>query len=180
MTKLIIAVLVAVMIGGCLVATASPQSDFLDKMGPVAQEIVPGYGLWPSVFLAQAALESGWGRSYLSQNANNYFGRKCLASPCVEVWTPEYRDGVRLMEPHMFQVYPTIRAAVHGYCQQFYRTWSNGTRIYNFDASSPESFVRSIWPTYATDPKYVGKVLDIIRRYDLTRYDKGVAGYGQR
>ena len=76
MKKLIIAVLVAVMFGGCLVATASPQSDFLDKMGPVAQEIVPGYGLWPSVFLAQAALESGWGRSYLAVAANNYFGRK--------------------------------------------------------------------------------------------------------
>ena len=162
------------------VAFASSQQEFIDRLAPVAQEIVPQYGLWPSVFLAQAALESGWGRSYLAQNANNYFGRKCLDSPCVEIWTPEYRDGVRLIEPHMFQVYPTIRTAIHGYCQQFYRTWSNGTRIYNFDASSPESFVRSIWPTYATDPKYVGKVLDIIRRYDLTRYDKGVAGYGQR
>ena len=83
MKKLIIAVLVAVMFAGCVVATAAPQ-DFIDRMGPVAQEIVPGYGLWPSVFLAQAALESGWGRSWLAVNANNYFGRKCLAEPCID------------------------------------------------------------------------------------------------
>jgi flagellum-specific peptidoglycan hydrolase FlgJ len=153
-------------------ALTSPQQDFLDRMAPIAQEIVPQYGLHPSAYLAQSALESDWGRSLLARQANNYFGRKCLESPCVEIWTPEYHDGVRSMEPHMFQVYPTIRAAVHGYCRQFFRTWSNGTQIYKFDAGSPESFVRSIWPTYASDPKYVGKVLDIIRRYDLEKYDR--------
>ena len=172
MRKIIIAVLVAVMVGGCLVATASPQSDFLDKMGPVAQEIVPQYGLWPSVFLAQAALESGWGTSLLSRQANNYFGRKCLESPCIEIWTPEYRDGVRLMEPHMFQVYPTVRAAIHGYCQQFFRKWKSGAPVYSFDASTQESFVRSIWPTYASDPKYVDKVLNIIEKWGLKSWDK--------
>ena len=89
MRKIVIAVLVALIIGGP-VATASP-TQFIDRMGPIAQEIVPGYGLWPSVFLAQAALESGWGTSLLSQQANNYFGRKCLELPCIEIKTPEYR-----------------------------------------------------------------------------------------
>ena len=128
MRKIIIAVLVAVIIGGP-VATASP-AQFIDRMGPIAQEIVSQYELFPSVFLAQAALESGWGTSLLSQQANNYFGRKCLESPCVEIWTPEYRDGVRMMEPHMFQVYPTARAAIHGYCQQFFRKWKSGTPVF--------------------------------------------------
>ena len=170
MRKIIIAVLVAVMIGGP-VATASP-TQFIDRMGPIAQEIVPQYGLFPSVFLAQAALESGWGTSLLSRQANNYFGRKCLESPCVEIWTPEYRDGVRLMEPHMFQVYPTVRAAIHGYCQQFFRKWKSGAPVYNFDASTPENFVQSIWPTYASDPKYVDKVLNIIEKWGLKSWDK--------
>ena len=171
MKKLIIAVLVAVMIGGCLVATASPQ-DFIDRMGPVAQEIVPGYGLWPSVFLAQAALESGWGRSWLAQNANNYFGRKCLAEPCVDVWTPEYRNGVKTVELHRFQWYPTTRAAVHGYCQQFFRRYESGAPVYpELDASTPESFIRSIAPRYATDPRYAEKVLRIIDEWGLKSWD---------
>jgi flagellum-specific peptidoglycan hydrolase FlgJ len=153
-------------------ALASPQQDFLNRVAPVAQEIVPQYGLFPSVFLSQAALESGWGRSWLATNVNNYFGRKCLADPCVEVWTPEYRDGVRRIEPHMFQVYLTLPEAIHGYCRQFFRKWKDGTSVYNFDARSPEAFARSIWPTYASDPKYVDKVIRIIRQYDLTKYDR--------
>ena len=172
MKKLIIAVLVAVMIGGCLVATASPQSDFLDKMGPVAQEIIPGYGLWPSVFLAQAALESGWGRSYLAQTANNYFGRKCLAEPCIDVWTPEYRQGVKTIELHRFQWYLTISAAVHGYCQQFFRRYASGAPVYpELDASTPETFIRSIAGRYATDAKYAEKVLRIIDEWGLECWD---------
>jgi flagellum-specific peptidoglycan hydrolase FlgJ len=170
MGRLIIAVLVAVMFAGCVVATAAPQ-DFIAQMGPVAQEIVPGYGLWPSVFLAQAALESGWGRSWLAVNANNYFGRKCLSEPCVDVWTPEYRQGVKTIELHRFQWYPTTRAAVHGYCQQFFRTYASGAAVYRFDVSSPEVFVRSIWPTYASDPKYVDKVLNIIEKWGLKSWD---------
>jgi flagellum-specific peptidoglycan hydrolase FlgJ len=153
------------------VAFASPQQDFFDRMAPVAQEIIPQYGLWPSVFLAQAALESGWGRSYLSTNVNNYFGRKCLVDPCVEVWTPEVIDGKKVVVPRWFQAYPDIKAALHGYCLQFYRRWQDGTRVYLFDASTPQSFVESVAARYAGDRKYAEKVLEIIRRYDLTRFD---------
>ena len=171
MKKLVIAVLFAVMFAGCVVATAAPQ-DFIAQMGPVAQEIVPGYGLWPSVFLAQAALESGWGRSWLAVNANNYFGRKCLAEPCIDVWTPEYRQGIKTVELHRFQWYPTITAAVHGYCQQFFRRYESGAPVYpELDASTPETFVRSIAPRYASDPRYAEKVLRIIDEWGLKSWD---------
>ena len=171
MKKLIIAVLVAVMIGGCPVATASPQ-DFLDKMGPVAQEIVPGYGLWPSVFIAQAALESGWGRSWLATTANNYFGRKCLQLPCIEIKTPEYRKGQRMIEAHSFQIYESLPDAVHGYCQQFFRRYESGVPVYpELDASTPETFIRSVAGRYATDAKYADKVLKIINKWGLKSWD---------
>jgi len=168
---LIIICLLAALTG---VAFASPESDFLDRMGPVAQEIIPGYGLWPSVFLAQAALESGWGRSWLAVNANNYFGRKCLQLPCIEIKTPEYRKGQRMIEDHSFQIYESIPDAVHGYCQQFFRTYLySGLPVYpELDASTPEAFIRSVAWRYATDPDYADKVLGIIGRYDLTRYDR--------
>lgn len=173
MGRLIIAVLVAVMFAGCVVATASPQSDFIDRMGPVAQEIVPGYGLWPSVFLAQAALESGWGRSWLAVNANNYFGRKCLQLPCIEIKTPEYRKGQRMIEEHSFQIYETLPDAVHGYCQQFFRKYESGALVYpELDVSTPETFIRSIAGRYATDPRYAEKVLRIIDEWGLTEWDQ--------
>ena len=176
---LIILVLMAALISG--VAFASPPEDFIDRLAPVAQEIVPQYGLWPSVFLAQAALESGWGRSWLATTANNYFGRKCLELPCLEIKTPEYRKGQQMIELHSFQIYPDLPAAVHGYCQQFFRRYESGVPVYQeLDASTPETQIRSTAKRYATDPRYVEKVLAIIEEYDLTRYDKGVAGDGQR
>lgn len=155
----------------CSIASASPES-FIEQVGPVAQEILPGYGLWPSVFIAQAALESGWGRSWLAQNANNYFGRKCLADPCIEILTPEYRSGVRVMEPHLFQVYPDFVSAVHGYAGQFFRRYDSGAMVYpELDASTYETQIRSIAPRYATDPRYADKVLQIINEWGITDWD---------
>ena len=104
--------LMAALLSG--VAFASPQTDFLDRMAPIAQEILPGYGFWPSVFLAQSALESNWGRSELARH-NNLFGRKCELLPCVWKWTDEYREGVRIQEAHKFQVYTSVEQAVHDY-----------------------------------------------------------------
>lgn len=171
MRKLFIILLVLAALSG--VAFASPESDFLDKMGPVAQEIVPGYGLWPSVFLAQAALESGWGRSWLATAANNYFGRKCLELPCIEIKTPEYRKGQKMIELHSFQVYESLPAAVHGYCQQFFRRYDSGAPVYpELDASTPETQIRSTAPRYATDSRYAEKVLSIIYDYDLKKCDR--------
>ena len=153
------------------VAQASPQ-EFIEKMAPVAQEVVPQYGLWTSVFLGQAALESGWGESWLAKNANNYFGRKCLQLPCIEIKTPEYRKGQRMIEEHSFQIYESIPDAVHGYCQQFFRKYASGVPVYpELDASTPEALIRSIAPRYATDANYAEKVLAIIREWDLTKYD---------
>ena len=163
--------LAALLVFTPLVQAATPEA-FIARMGPLAQEIAPQYGIPPSAFLGQAALESGWGTSWLAENANNYFGRKCLADPCVVIETPEYRNGVRVMEPHSFQVYESVEAAIHGYCKQFYRTWSSGARVYDFDGSSPEAFIRSIAPRYATDPRYAEKVLSIIWEYDLEAWDK--------
>lgn len=162
-------VIMATLISGG--AFASPQDEFIDRMAPVAQEILPGYGLWPSVFIAQAALESGWGRSWLATTANNYFGRKCLELPCIEIKTPEYRRGQQMIEAHSFQIYDSLPAAVHGYCQQFFRRWESGVLIYNMDASTPETFIRSVAPRYATDPRYADKVIRIINEYDLRRFD---------
>jgi flagellum-specific peptidoglycan hydrolase FlgJ len=170
--RLIFGLLLVMLFAFAPLAQASVQTEFIDRMGPLAQEIAPQYSIPPSAFLGQAAVESGWGTSWLAQNAKNYFGRKCLADPCVVVETPEYRDGVRVIESHSFQVYESLEAAVHGYCKQFYRTWASGARIYEFDGSSPEAFIRSIAPRYATDPRYAEKVLSVIREYDLEEWDK--------
>jgi len=181
-----IAVLVAVafLLGGLFspsILFSSPQQDFIDRQAVVAQEIVPQYGLFVSVYLAQAALESGWGTSSLATQGNNYFGRKCGHSPCIKVWTDEWRNGQMVREEHYFQRYETLQEAIRDYCQKYLRTWASGYPVYYIDTSSPFAFVDGItgngeearkYNSYATDPKYGNKLKSIIVQWDLERYDR--------
>jgi flagellum-specific peptidoglycan hydrolase FlgJ len=162
-------ILLLVISGG---ACASPQQDFIDELAPIAQEILPSYGLWPSDLLGQACQESGFGKSELAKKANNYFGRKCAQEPCIWILTPEYRNGKKVMELHQFQVYETVEEAVRDYAKKLLRKYSSGVPVYNIDASTPFTFIDSIAHTYATDPNYAIAVKRIIIEYELTKYDQ--------
>lgn len=145
------------------VAFASP-ADFIDRMAPAAQRIVTPVCGFPSVTIAQGGQESGWGTSELFKY-NNPFGRKCGVGPCVWILTPEYRDGVRVMEWHQFQIYLSLDAALVDYCDKLSKPW------YRRDFSSAKAFIFSIAKPYATDPDYAPAVWKIIQRYDLQKYD---------
>lgn len=54
--------------------TGSKEPDFVEKMAPIAAQIKATYGIDPLITVSQAALESGWGLSGLTQKANNLFG----------------------------------------------------------------------------------------------------------
>ena len=56
-------------------ATAE-QRAFLDKIGPMAAADMQKTGILASLTVAQAILESGWGKSGLTVKANNRFGIK--------------------------------------------------------------------------------------------------------
>ncbi|HEX5741036.1 MAG TPA: sporangiospore maturation cell wall hydrolase GsmA, partial [Pilimelia sp.] len=74
------------------------NSEFIATAAPGAQRGWREYGVPPSVTIAQAILESGWGRSALSSVHHNYFGIKCngqgpLASGCYSYQTFECRSN---------------------------------------------------------------------------------------
>ena len=52
------------------------NKEFIKELKPAAIDIYEKYNILPSVVLAQAILESDWGRSYLTEKANNMFGIK--------------------------------------------------------------------------------------------------------
>ena len=166
--RLIIAVvLVAAMLvhGVAAAAPASLQDEWINRVGPSAQRIVTPSCGFPSVTIAQGAQESGWGTSYLYTEANNPFGRKCGHEPCIQIITPEYKNGVRVMERHWFQIYASIDEALEDYCDKLSRPW------YNRNFSNPFEFIDSIAGKYASDPNYARKIKSIIRDYDLEKYD---------
>ena len=159
---LIILVLMAALMS---VAFASPES-FITSLEPYLP-IVQQAGLYPSVFIAQSALETGWGRSEAVQY-HNYWGIKCRAAPCFSKQTWEIYDGKYWQGKLLFQAYPDLRFGVQAYCDKinFQREYQDVDR-YNLNA-----FIDTLASVWATDPDYAWKLRSIIRVWGLGKYDR--------
>jgi Rod binding domain-containing protein len=96
--------------------TPSAQvQSFVQQIAPLLQEAGRQLGVSPKLLLAQAALETGWGRSVAG---NNVFGIKAGGSwtgPEVTTMTHEVEAGVLVPRQASFRAYPTLDAAVQDY-----------------------------------------------------------------
>jgi uncharacterized protein YraI len=153
-------------------------ADFIAASVPGAQQGWREYGVPPSVTIAQAILESGWGRSGLASVDRNYFGIKCqngsygkLADGCHVYRTQECtKAGTCFDTSASFRTYATQAASFrdHG---SFLRVNSRyaGAFKHSRDANK---FIWTVWKAgYATDPNYYTKVTGIMASHDLYRYD---------
>ena len=146
------------------VAFASPES-FITNMEPYLS-IVQQAGLYPSVFIAQSALETGWGKSD-AVKYHNYWGIKCRSSPCFSKQTWEIYDGQYWQGQLLFQAYPDLATGVQGYCAKI-----NYHREYqDLNRSSRNAFIDTLSKVWATDPDYAWKLTSIIRVWALDKYD---------
>jgi len=142
--------------------------QFIDWLVPAAQPACRSYQLPVSVCVAQAALESGWGKYCIGKY--NLFGRKYNGSgPYIEKVTDEYIDGEWLTITAKFQDYASLEEAVEDWCilltqEPVYE----GCLAYRDNA---EQFIQALAPIYATDPDYEDKVLATIHANDLTQFD---------
>jgi flagellum-specific peptidoglycan hydrolase FlgJ len=122
------------------------------------------------ITVAQAALESAWGSSQLSQKANNYFGVKAHGeAEAIELLTTEVVNGKTVKVLARFAAYPNMAAC-----------FADRDRIINqlacyqdarANASDPELFTRCVARHWATDPKYAEKLLKIYRDNKLDALD---------
>lgn len=150
--------------------------EFLQKFGDTFVIACQGSGLFPSVKLAQAALESGWGK-YTA--GNNMFGIKASGdhSPYwhgdyVSSRTSEYVNGAYTGITGKFRKYATIGDSIkdHTYFLEQNKRYANAGV---FSAQTPEEQARALQRAgYATDPSYAGKLISIINQYNLREYDK--------
>lgn len=151
-------------------------SEFLAKYGSAFVIACQDTALFPSVKLAQAALESGWGK-YTA--GNNMFGIKAdgAQSPYwhgeyVASRTSEYQGSGYVSTTSKFRKYATIADSIRDH------TWFLlKNRRYSsagvFTAQTPEEQARALQKAgYATDPGYADKLISIINRYNLKQYDK--------
>ena len=150
--------------------------DFLAKYGGTFVIACEGTGLFPSVKLAQAALESGWGK-YTA--GNNMFGIKATGSHSpywhgdyVSSRTSEWQNGNYVGQTSRFRKYDTIGDSIrdHTWFLQQNRRYANAGV---FSANTPEEQAAALQRAgYATDPQYASKLVNIIKSYNLKQYDE--------
>lgn len=141
-------------------------AEFAQVMLPYAKTVADELGIDPKVLVAQAALETGWGRSIIQGrdgvNSHNLFGIKAHRWQGDEVYvaTHEYRGGQRAKEMAAFRRYDSYEHSFNDYVD-FLRT---NPRYKNALANvhSPESFTKELQRAgYATDPYYARKILKL-------------------
>ncbi|GAB2566300.1 hypothetical protein Aab01nite_46480 [Paractinoplanes abujensis] len=157
---------------------ALTPEQFIKAAVPGAQQGWREYGVPASVTIAQAILESGWGRSGLSTVDRNYFGIKCqsgrfgtLASGCHDYRTQECtKAGECFSTVASFRTYASMGHSFrdHG---NFLRVNPRYAGAFNYTTQA-NSFIWKVWKAgYATDPNYYTKVTTLMASQNLYQYD---------
>ncbi len=152
--------------------TADQRVKFYIKTySPIAKSEMIKYGIPASITLAQGLLESGMGIGYLAKNANNHFGIKCHKN-----WEGDriYYDDDE--EGECFRVYINPIKSYYDH-SLFLKTRSRYDFLFELKSNDYKGWAKGLKKAgYATDPKYSEKLIGLIERYDLSRFDKGNFG----
>jgi LysM repeat protein len=152
----------------------TPQEQFIASIGEAAVESREKTGIPASVTIAQAILESYWGSSRLAREANNYFGIKAQtrSGPAGNVWLDvwEVIGGRNVVQTQPFRVYHTIAESFVDHGRFILENGRYASALAAKDDA--RKFARELnRDGYATDPGYAAKLIGLMDRYDLYRYD---------
>ena len=154
------------------------NAEFINVIGEHAREVASSNNLYASVMVAQAALESGFGKSTLSSAPNhNLFGIKgSYQGDSVTMQTKEYYNSTGWITINdQFRKYPSYKESLldNAYILRNGTSWDStfyaGTWLEN--AKTFREATSWLQGRYATDPTYATKLNNLIATYDLTRFD---------
>ena len=147
------------------------QEKFLNKIVKAVTKYAPKYDIKVySPIIAQAILESAWGKSTLAEH-NNFFGLKAGNSykgETITLDTKEETKGGMVTVSAAFRKYKTLDAGVKGYFE-----FINTPRYENLkNVTDPETYLNNIKKDgYATASTYVNSLMGLVYSYHLTQYD---------
>jgi flagellar protein FlgJ len=141
------------------------KKNFKKTMLPISAQIEKEFGIKPIITITQSAHESNWGRSKLTEIANNLFGftgesweRQGL--PVIRMETTEYVNGKKVIVKRPFRQYKSW----YNSCQDWAKiisTLSRYKKAYEYaKKNNIEGFAIAVKEGgYATDPKYDTKLI---------------------
>jgi flagellar protein FlgJ len=169
--------------GGGANALTLSKDDFISRLRPHAEAAARELGVDPNALLAQAALETGWGRS-VPCNANgecsfNLFGIKAgsqWSGATVNVPTLEFEEGVAVRKVERFRAYDSPADSFRDYAALI----RDSSRYANARGAGDnvEAFAAALQQGgYATDPHYAQKIAavasEVRARTDALKFAAG-------
>ncbi len=133
-------------------------------------------GVPASITLSQAAIESGWAGSGLTQNANNFFGIKANGNWKGETYSATtgefYNNQYTIVENELFRAYKSPYYSFKDH-SNFLQDNKRYSALFLLNPLDYEGWANGLQKSgYATSPTYASKLINIINKYDLHKYDK--------
>ncbi len=141
--------------------------EFLREIYPHAQKAAEELGVEPQWLMAQAALETGWGKHVIEdgrgRSTHNLFNIKASGDWTgrrAAVDTMEYRDGIALRERAQFRAYDSYADSFNDYVkllknERYSTAVERGDTAYRFAHGLQRA-------GYATDPAYASKIMRVL------------------
>ncbi|WP_156409510.1 glucosaminidase domain-containing protein, partial [Ligilactobacillus equi] len=149
---------------------------FLAQITEPAQVVSQSRGVYASLMIAQAAVESAWGQSQLATQAYNLFGVKWNGTGNYIVMpTQEYYGGAYHTVNAKFQRYASYQEALDAYATLILTRFPNSAPA---NAATPDQAAQNlrngVYGTYATAPNYASTLISVMNSYNLRTYDSGL------
>ena len=145
-------------------------SAYVETYAEIAKEEMLQYGIPASITLAQGILESGAGKGELVQKANNHFGIKCHDWKGARVYHDDDEKG------ECFRKYSLAKFSYRDH-SLFLTNRKRYLDLFKLPKDDYKAWAKGLRAAgYATDKKYPSKLISLIERYQLYKYDGEVLG----
>lgn len=158
------------------VDSSSPEK-FIQSIAPRVQVMAGKNNLYASIILAQAILESGYGKSSIFKNDFNIFNiTGAYLGKSVAIPTIEYdANGKAYQTTQNFRVYSNYEQSLADYINLMLKGTTWNSKIYagswKTEAKTYQDAAKALQGIFVTDPEYANKLIQIIKEYKLYQYD---------
>ena len=150
------------------VAQNSLYEQYINRYSSMAVDQMNRYRIPASITLAQGLLESSAGTSRLARQGNNHFGIKCGGS-----WRGRYMLVNDDAPNERFRVYSSVRESYEDH-SRFLTENRRYAGLFRLSTTDYKGWAHGLKSAgYATNPRYASLLINVIEKYDLTRFDQG-------
>ena len=141
--------------------------NYIKNHFKLAQNEMNKYNIPASITLAQALLETNFGKSKLATNCNNHFGIKCFSKKCKKGHCMNFNDDTH---KDFFMKYKSEKESYNAH--SIFLQKDRYSNLFNLNKNDYKSWCYELKKAgYATDKKYPEKLIRLIENYELYKFD---------